>query len=168
MRAAVDRLCAAIDNSERIRVWGDFDVDGQASTSLLVLGLRVAGAVVDYNIPNRAEHSHGLNKQGIGLARDQDVRVLLTCDCGVTDYAEIAFAQQIGLDVIISDHHDLGEVLPDVVAVINPKRLPPEHPFAHLRTRASVITLVQRICWLRHCLRREEKGKKKAGLCWIW
>ena len=155
MRAAVERLCAAIDNGERIRVWGDFDVDGQTSTSLLVLGLRAAGAVVDYNIPNRAEHSHGLNKQGIGLARDQGVRVLLTCDCGVTDYAEIAFAQEIGLDVIVSDHHDLGETLPDVVAVINPKRLPPEHPFAHLPGVGVAYLLIEALF--------EKKGRRGEG-----
>jgi single-stranded-DNA-specific exonuclease len=132
MRAAVERLSAAIAQSEHIRVWGDFDADGQTSTSLLLLGLRSLGAIVDYTIPNRATHSHGLNKHGIAKAREAGTRVLLTCDCGVTDFDEIAYARELGMDVIISDHHDIGARLPDVCAVINPKLLPPDHPIANL------------------------------------
>jgi single-stranded-DNA-specific exonuclease len=135
---AVARLREAIERQERIRVWGDFDVDGQTATSVLLLGLRELGANVDYTIPNRAEHSHGLNEPGIVRAQDEGVRVLLTCDCGVTDFEEIAFARRIGLDVIVSDHHDLARTedgtlrLPDAVAVINPRRLPDDHPLADL------------------------------------
>ncbi|MCL4505060.1 MAG: single-stranded-DNA-specific exonuclease RecJ [Chloroflexi bacterium] len=143
MREAVARLRAAIEHAEPIHVWGDFDVDGQTSTSLLVLGLRGRGAAVDYTIPNRARHSHGLNKEGIKQARDGGARVLLTCDCGVTDFDEIAFAQQIGLDVIVSDHHDLGARLPDVHAVVNPKRLPPDHPLADLPGVGVAFLLMQ-------------------------
>lgn len=132
MTEAVNRLRAAIAQGEHIRVWGDFDADGQTSTSLLVLGLRALGATVDYTIPNRALHSHGLNKPGIAQARADGARVLLTCDCGVTDFEEVAFARSIGLDVIISDHHDLGASLPDACAVVNPKRLPGDHAVAHL------------------------------------
>ncbi len=143
---AVARLQQAIAQHERIRVWGDFDVDGQSSTSVLFLGLRALGAEVDYTIPNRATHSHGLNKPGLQRAKDEGVCVILTCDCGVTDFDEIAFAQKIGLDVIVSDHHDLvhiapspqgegvgGEVkLPAALAIINPKRLPESHPLINL------------------------------------
>lgn len=132
MHEAVERLGAAIDGHERILVWGDFDVDGQTSTSLLVQGLREAGAEISFTIPNRAHNSHGLNIAGIARARDEGVRLLLTCDCGVTDFAEIAYARENGLDVIISDHHDLGETLPDGCVVLNPKRQPSDHPFAHL------------------------------------
>jgi single-stranded-DNA-specific exonuclease len=132
MREAVERLQDAIARGERVRVWGDFDADGQTATSVLVLGLRALGAVVDFTIPNRAHHSHGLNKSGIARAAEEGVRVLLTCDCGVTDYEEIAFARRSGIDVIISDHHDLGPALPEACAVINPKRLAGDHPIAHL------------------------------------
>ncbi len=159
MRVAVDRLCLAIDQREPIQVWGDFDVDGQTSTSLLVLGLRAAGAVVAYTIPNRAEHSHGLNKQGIAQAREQGARVLLTCDCGVTDYAEIAFAREIGLDVIITDHHDLGDTLPDAVAVINPKRLLPDHALAHLPGVGVAFMLVKAVAERRS----EGAGEQRSG-----
>ena len=143
---AVTRLQQAIAQHQRIRVWGDFDVDGQSSTSVLFLGLRALGADVDYTIPNRATHSHGLNKPGLQRAKDDGVHVILTCDCGVTDFDEIAFAKKIGLDVIISDHHDLavlapslsgegvgnGVHLPDALAIINPKRLPETHSLINL------------------------------------
>ena len=132
MLEAVERLNAAIEQGELIRVWGDFDADGQTSTSLLWLGLRALGANVDHTIPRRSERSRGLNKAGIERAAAEGVRVLLTCDCGVTDFPEVALARQLGLDVIISDHHDLDEQLPVAVAVINPKRLPADHPLAHL------------------------------------
>jgi single-stranded-DNA-specific exonuclease len=150
MAEAVARLRAAIANGERICVWGDFDVDGQTSTSLLLLGLRALGARVDFIIPDRAFHSHGLNKDGIRRAREEGAQVLLTCDCGVTDFPEIEFARHIGLDVIVSDHHDLAREnapaapsngtqpvppvyrLPPACAIVNPKRLPENHPLANL------------------------------------
>jgi single-stranded-DNA-specific exonuclease len=152
---AVARLRDAIARGERIRVWGDFDVDGQTATSVLLLGLRALGAMVDFTIPDRASHSHGLNKDGIRRAADDGVKVLLTCDCGVTDFAEIAFAQRLGLDVIISDHHDLAHnddglpKLPEAVAVINPKRLPEHHPLIHLPGVGVAYKLVEAL-WEGH------------------
>ncbi len=139
MAEAVARLRAAILGSERIRVWGDFDVDGQTSTSTLVLGLRALGAQVDYTIPNRVTHSHGLNRDGIARAREEGIVLLVTCDCGVTDFADIAYAAELGLDLIVTDHHDLAldadgapRLPPEALAVVNPKRLPAEHPLANL------------------------------------
>ena len=132
MHEAVQRLRQAIERAELIRIWGDFDADGQTSTSVLWLGLRALGAVVDYTIPRRSEGSRGLNRAGLERAVVEGVRVLLTCDCGVTDYAEVSFARQAGLDVLISDHHDLGPELPEAVAVLNPKRLSKGHPLTHL------------------------------------
>ena len=139
MAEAVARLRAAILNSERIRVWGDFDVDGQTSTSTLVLGLRALGALVDYTIPNRVTHSHGLNRDGIARARQDGIALLVTCDCGVTDFADIAYAAELGLDLIVTDHHDLAldvdgapRLPPGALAVVNPKRLPAGHPLANL------------------------------------
>jgi single-stranded-DNA-specific exonuclease len=129
MAEAVARLRAAILRSEPIRV-GHFDVDGQTSTAL-VLGLRALGAQVDYTIPNRVTHSHGLNRDGIARARADGIALLVTCDCGVTDFADIAYAGELGLDLIVTDHHDLAldavgaPRLPlEALAVVNPKRLP--------------------------------------------
>ena len=139
MADAVARLRTAILGAERIRVWGDFDVDGQTSTSTLVLGLRALGAQVDYTIPNRVSHSHGLNRDGIARAREDGIGLLVTCDCGVTDFADIAYAGELGLDLIVTDHHDLAldaegrpRLPPEALAVVNPKRLPAEHPLANL------------------------------------
>lgn len=135
---AIARLQKAIAQRELIRIWGDFDVDGQTSTSLLLLGLRELGALVDYTIPNRATQNHGLNADGLRQAIADGVRVLLTCDCAVTDFDEVALARELGLDVIISDHHDLANDdlgnprLPAANAILNPKRLPPTHPLASL------------------------------------
>ncbi len=147
---AARRLLAAISAGERIHVWGDFDVDGQTSASVLVLGLRARGAVVDYTIPNRAAHSHGLNQPGIDRAREEGARVLLTCDCGVTDFDDIAFARRLGLDVIISDHHDLDPSgrLPDALAVVNPRRLPADHPLADLPGVGVAFKLIEGLALL--------------------
>ena len=146
MQEAVDRLSAAIARGEQVRVWGDFDADGQTSTSLLWLGLRALGAQVDYTIPRRSERSRGLNKAGIERAAAEGVRVLLTCDCGVTDFPEVALARELGLDVIISDHHDLEAHLPVANAVINPKRLPADHPLAHLPGVGVAYKLIEALC----------------------
>ena len=138
MAAAVERLRRAIDAGEHIRIWGDFDVDGQTSTSVLLLGLRSLGAHVDFTIPDRAVASHGLNDAGLHLAAEQGVRVLLTCDCGITDFAATDLAVSLGLDVVVSDHHDPehradGEFhLPAARAVVNPKLLPSDHPLGQL------------------------------------
>jgi single-stranded-DNA-specific exonuclease len=146
MQEAVDRLSAAIAQGEQVRVWGDFDADGQTSTSLLWLGLRALGAQVDYTIPRRSERNRGLNKAGIERAAAEGVRVLLTCDCGVTDFPEVALARELGLDVIISDHHDLEAQLPAANAVINPKRLPANHPLAHLPGVGVAYKLIEALC----------------------
>ncbi len=138
MACAAGRLCDAIAAGEHIRVWGDFDVDGQTATSVLLLGLRRLGAQVDFTIPDRAAHSHGLNLDGIRQAAADGVRVLLTCDCGIAEHEAIDAATAAGMDVIVSDHHDLLHAadgapnLPRALAVINPKRLASEHPLAQL------------------------------------
>lgn len=150
MSVAVERLQRAIQQQEPIRVWGDFDVDGQTSTSLLTLGLRALGARADYTIPNRAFHSHGLNKPSLQKARDEGIQLILTCDCGVTDFEDIAFARSLGLEVIITDHHDLaiidndaGPMLPDALAIVNPKRLPSSHPLIHLPGVGAAYKLIE-------------------------
>ena len=157
MPEAVERLNAAIEQGELIRVWGDFDADGQTSTSLLWLGLRALGANVDHTIPRRSERSRGLNKAGIERAAAEGVRVLLTCDCGVTDFPEVALARQLGLDVIISDHHDLDEQLPVAVAVINPKRLSADHPLAHLPGVGVAYKLIEAL------YEHRSKGEGESG-----
>ena len=130
---AAERIEAAIDRGERILVWGDFDVDGQTSTSLLVAMLRDLGADVGYHIPVRATESHGIKVPYLATELDAGVDVVLTCDTGISEYEAIAYAHEQGVDVVITDHHELPEgPLPEAVAVVNPHRLPDDHPLATL------------------------------------
>lgn len=129
---AVDRLEAAIKQSEPICVWGDFDVDGQTSTTLLVSILKDVGAIVTHHIPVRATESHGLNLPNLKRLIDDGVRLILTCDTGVTAHEEITFAQSQGVEVIVTDHHDLPSRLPDAYAIVNPKMLSTDHPLREL------------------------------------
>ena len=132
VQAAVERLLRAIQHGERICVWGDFDVDGQTSTTLLVACLRRLGAQVDFHIPVRASESHGVNLQVLSQILDGGVRLVLTCDTGISAHAAADLARRRGVDLIISDHHDLLPVLPQALAVINPKLLPDGHPLGTL------------------------------------
>jgi single-stranded-DNA-specific exonuclease len=132
MQAGLERLSDAIHKGERIWVWGDFDVDGQTSTALLVACLRRLGARVDYHIPVRASESHGVNLPVLGQILDEGAQLVLTCDTGITAHAAADLARQRGVDLIITDHHDLPPALPPALAVINPKLLPDGHPLGTL------------------------------------
>jgi single-stranded-DNA-specific exonuclease len=130
--AAVQRLRLAIDRGERILVWGDFDVDGLTATALLVEALRQLDAAVDWYIPDRHTESHGVHWSSLQRFLGRGVRLLLTCDTGVSAHQEVALARSAGLDVLITDHHALPPTLPDALAVVNPRRLPVEHRLHHL------------------------------------
>jgi single-stranded-DNA-specific exonuclease len=132
MQAAVERLLIAIQKGERICVWGDFDVDGQTSTALLVASLRRLGARVDYHIPLRAGESHGVNLPVLSQILDGGAQLVLTCDTGISAHAAADLARQRGVDLIITDHHDLPPDLPQALAVVNPKLLPEGHPLGTL------------------------------------
>ncbi|MCE7859288.1 MAG: single-stranded-DNA-specific exonuclease RecJ [Chloroflexi bacterium] len=129
---AVEYINLAIRKRERICVWGDFDVDGQTSTALLVQTLQALGADVVYYIPVRGRESHGVHIESLKPILDNGARLLLTCDTGITAHEAIDYANSRGVDVIITDHHDLGETLPNAKAVINPKLLPDDHPLRNL------------------------------------
>jgi single-stranded-DNA-specific exonuclease len=156
MAEAADRLEQAIREGETICVWGDFDVDGQTATTLLVSTLRdlvvrqgspqavrqgspqavrqgsPQGAAVRYHIPVRRTESHGLNLPVLKRLIAEDVHLVLTCDTGVTDHEAIAYAQAQGVDVVVTDHHDLPATLPNARAIVNPKMLPDTHPLREL------------------------------------
>ena len=129
---AVERLERAIHQGEAICVWGDFDVDGQTSTTLLVSTLRDLGAVVRYHVPHREKESHGINLPILQQLIAEGTNLLLTCDTGVAAHEPIAYAQAHGVDVVVTDHHDLPPALPQAHAVVNPKLLPPTHPLREL------------------------------------
>lgn len=129
---AVEHIKVTIRKNELICVWGDFDVDGQTSTSLLVQTLRMIGANVMYYIPIRGKESHGVHIESLKPIIDNGIKLIVTCDTGITAHEAIDYANSRGVDVIVTDHHDLGPTLPDAKAIINPKLLPPDHPLANL------------------------------------
>jgi single-stranded-DNA-specific exonuclease len=120
MDLAVDRLVAAIKGRERVCIYGDYDVDGVTSVSLLVLFLRETGLVPDYFIPSRLRDGYGLNENAIAEIVARDTRLLVTVDCGISDEAEIRRATEAGMDVIVIDHHQVPEQLPPAVAILDP------------------------------------------------
>ncbi|GAB4417516.1 MAG: single-stranded-DNA-specific exonuclease RecJ [Anaerolineae bacterium] len=132
LEQAVARLNQAIERQGSICVWGDFDVDGQTATALLVSTLQSLGAKVRSYIPNRLTESHGMKLPALRRLIAEGIQVILTCDTGIAEHEAIAVANAAGVEVIVTDHHDLAETLPPALAVVNPKRLPPQHPLREL------------------------------------
>ncbi len=143
---AVEIIHQSIQHKDRICVWGDFDVDGQTSTALLVQTLQSLGADVVYYIPIRGKESHGVHIESLAPIIDGGIKLLITCDTGITAHKAIEYANSRGVDVVVTDHHDpiLAERsdqrersrsdydLPNAKAIINPKLLPQEHPLKNL------------------------------------
>jgi single-stranded-DNA-specific exonuclease len=142
MDRAAWRVREAIRRGERILVWGDFDVDGQTSTALLIDALRDLGANVTFHIPNRFTEGHGIALDMLKRKLD-GVGLLLTCDTGITAHESVAFAQSRGVDVVITDHHALPETLPEAFAAVNPMRLPHGHPLRELPGVGTAYQLVR-------------------------
>ncbi len=132
VNAAVTHLSDAIDRQTPICVWGDFDVDGQTSTALLVSILRQLGAVVRYHVPHRLTEGHGIQAEKLKEELQAGAMLILTCDTGIMAHQAVETVHQAGAKIIITDHHDLGDTLPPADAVINPKRLPADHPLREL------------------------------------
>lgn len=155
---AAARLKEAIARGERILVWGDFDVDGQTATTILVSALRELGADVTYYIPNRLTESHGIRVESLArvLGSAGNARVLLTCDTGVSAHEAIAYARQRGLSVLVTDHHELPDELPEADALVNPMRLPPGHPLRQLPGVGVAYQIVQMLP------RPSHKAKERA------
>jgi single-stranded-DNA-specific exonuclease len=122
MERAVERIVRAIIHNEGIAIWGDYDVDGTTGASVLVLFLREVGARPIYHVPHRIEEGYGLNVAGLKRFGAQGVALIVTVDCGIANFAEVAAARELGLDVVVVDHHQPPEELPPAVAVINPHR----------------------------------------------
>jgi single-stranded-DNA-specific exonuclease len=128
LEAGVACVAGAVIAGERVCVYGDYDTDGVTSTTLLVDLLRRLGANVTYFIPNRFRDGYGMNPRAVEALAAEGTGLLLTCDCGIKSVAEVDLAHKLGMQVVVTDHHELGPVLPAAEAVINPKRLPEGHP----------------------------------------
>ena len=132
MDRAAERVQQALTNGERIAVFGDYDVDGITATCILVDYLRSRGADVLHYIPRRIEDGYGLSCDAIEGLHRQGARLLITVDCGITGVEEVDFANSLGMDVVITDHHECKEVLPAAAAVVDPHRPDCPYPFKHL------------------------------------
>jgi single-stranded-DNA-specific exonuclease len=140
---AVGLLTEAISTGKRILVWGDFDVDGQTATTLLVSALSRIGAIVEFHIPVRSRETHGISLPVLAEYLTHGIDILLTCDTGISAHQAINFARQNQITVIVTDHHDLPAELPNAQALINPKRLPSNHPLSTLPGVGVAYKLVE-------------------------
>lgn len=132
MDRALERIASAIRAKEPICVWGDFDVDGQTATTVFVQTLQALGADVTWHIPVRAHESHGVNVENLARVIAAGAKLVITCDTGISAHEAVEYARGRGVEVVITDHHDLPDKLPKAVAVVNPKLLPASHPLASL------------------------------------
>lgn len=146
MRRAVERLLAARHAGEKVAIWGDFDADGITATAVLWEGLGQffpQHLQLTYYIPNRLTESHGLNRPGIDALAQSGTGLIVTCDTGSTNLEEIQYAGELGIDIIVTDHHTLPDQRPPVVAIINPRSLPASHQMANLSGVAVAYKLVE-------------------------
>lgn len=132
MRQAVNAINKAIGRKERILVFGDYDVDGCTAVTVVYKFLSEYFSNIDYYIPDRYDEGYGVSHKGIEYARQTGVKLIIILDCGIKAMEEVAYAKSIGIDFIICDHHVPDEVLPDAVAILNPKREDDTYPFKHL------------------------------------
>ena len=132
MDVAVDRLNDAMGRKERIMVYGDYDVDGCTAVALVYKFLQQFYSNIEYYIPDRYEEGYGISKKGLDYAASHDVRLIIVLDCGIKAIDEISYANKLGIDFIICDHHVPDEELPEAVAILNPKREDSTYPFKHL------------------------------------
>lgn len=145
MEKAVNLILAAIKNQQIIGIWGDFDADGQTATSLLVSALIKLGARVRYYIPNRDQESHGIHLKSLKRFIEQGITLLITCDTGISNLKEIAFARSANVAVIVTDHHQLPQTLPTAEALINPHLLHGNHPLKELAGVGVAFKLIEAV-----------------------
>ncbi len=142
MDRAVARIDRALSDGERIAIFGDYDVDGITATCIMVDYLKGRGADVMHYIPRRIEDGYGLSCEAIEGLRKGGATLLVTVDCGITGVEEVAYARSIGMDVVVTDHHECKETLPVAAAVVDPRRTDCEYPFKHLAGCGVALKLV--------------------------
>ena len=149
IRPAVDRIISAIEKREKIVIYGDYDVDGVTAVSTLHLYLQEKGADVSYYIPNRASEGYGVSISALDKIAENGTKLVITVDTGITAIDEVAYAKTLGLDFVITDHHECHSDLPDAVGVVNPHRAGDPYPFKEL---AGVGVIFKVICAVEHVL----------------
>ena len=143
MEIAVNRILKAMKNKEKIIIYGDYDVDGITSITVLKSFLKDRGIDVDQYIPNRLEEGYGLNNPAVKKIAEQDYDLMITVDCGISGIEEIKYANSLGIETIVTDHHEPGDKLPNAIAVIDNKRKDSTYPFRELAGVGVVFKLIQ-------------------------
>ncbi len=158
MEIAVNRILKAMENKEKIIIYGDYDVDGITSITVLKSFLKDRGIDVDQYIPNRLEEGYGLNNPAVKKIAEQDYDLMITVDCGISGIEEIKYANSLGIETIVTDHHEVGEDLPDAIAVVDAKRKDNIYPCRDLAGVGVVFKLIQA---LRNKIRTRRKRISK-------
>ncbi len=160
MERVVARLTEALADHERVGVFGDFDADGVTSSVIMREGLEMLGIENVVYIPEKNTEGHGLNQNAVEYFHEEEVTLITTLDCGMMNHAEIAYANSLGIDVIVIDHHHVPEVLPDAYAIINPKLPGETYPFRELCGAGTTYKVVQ-------ALVRRLQPEKSEQLKWL-
>ncbi len=145
MAVAVDRIVKALESKEKMVIYGDYDVDGITSITVLKKFLLERGAVVSEYIPNRLREGYGLNKEAIKKIVEAGNTLMITVDCGISAIEEIEYANSLGMETIVTDHHEPGEALPNALAVVDSKRKDNQYPFNQLAGVGVAFKLIQAI-----------------------
>ena len=145
MNIIVDRILKTIDNEEKIMIYGDYDADGITSITVLKTFLEERGLKVESYIPNRLDEGYGLNKEAIKKIYDSGYRLIITVDCGISGIDEVDYANSLGMEVLITDHHEPGQNLPNALAIVDAKRKDNQYPFNQLAGVGVVFKLIQAI-----------------------
>ena len=143
MDLAIDRILKAIDNKEKIIIYGDYDADGITSITVLKSFFKDLGIDVDSYIPNRLDEGYGLNKPAVKQIVEKGYELMITVDCGISAIEEIKYANELGIDIVVTDHHEVGETLPDAIAVVDAKRKDNIYPCRDLAGVGVVFKLIQ-------------------------
>ncbi|MCF7805702.1 MAG: single-stranded-DNA-specific exonuclease RecJ [Candidatus Marinimicrobia bacterium] len=146
MEKAIEKVADVISSGEKLLIFGDYDVDGTSGTALLTWFFRDNLVDVDYYIPDRESEGYGLSKQGIEYARDIGASLIITCDCAINAFEEVDYANELGIPIIITDHHRPPESLPDAAAILNPNRIDCEYPFTGLCGCGVAFKYAQAMC----------------------
>ena len=158
MEIAVNRILKAMKNKEKIIIYGDYDVDGITSITVLKSFLKDRGIDVDQYIPNRLEEGYGLNNPAVKKIAEQDYDLMITVDCGISGIEEIKYANSLGIETIVTGPHEVGEDLPDAIAVVDAKRKDNIYPCRDLAGVGVVFKLIQA---LRNKIRTRRKRISK-------
>ena len=143
MKKATERIKKAIENKERIYIYGDYDVDGVSSTSILYIYFKSIDYPVKYYIPNRLEEGYGINEEAIRKIGNDGCDLIITVDCGITSVNEVGLANELGIDVIITDHHECQSDVPNAYAIVNPKQDDCNYPFDMLCGCGVAFKMIQ-------------------------